>query len=53
MIIIGTIIAIFIAVEVVLRLIAFREHNRFDKMPPDAQRKYQEDMHKSQTYHNS
>ena len=50
---VGVIIAIFISVEVVLRLIAFREHTRFYKMSPDAQRKYQEDMHKAQVHSNS
>ena len=50
---VGALVAIFIAVEVVLRLIARRERQRFDSMPPDEQRKYQEDMHKSQSYSNS
>ena len=46
LIIIGTIIAIFIAVEVVLRLIARRERKRFDNLPPDEQRKEQERLYK-------
>ena len=50
---VGALVAIFIAVEVVLRLLARRERSRFDKMTPDQQRKYQEDMHKSQSYSNS
>ena len=50
---VGAIVAILIAVEVVLRLVARRERSRFDTMPPDQQRKYQEDMHKAQAYSNS
>ena len=50
---IGIVVVIFIAVEVVLRLIARRERKRFDNLPPAAQRKYQESLHKSQSYLNS
>ena len=44
---VGAIVAIFIAVEVVLRLIARRERQRFDALPPDEQRKEQERMYKA------
>jgi len=50
---VGAIVAILIAVEVVLRLVVRRERTRFDKMSPDQQRKYQEDMHKTQAHSNS
>ena len=50
---IDTIVAIFVAFEVVLRIIARHEHKRFDAMSPADQRKYQEDMHKSQAFSNS
>ena len=50
---IGAIVAIFIAVEVVLRFIASGELARFSTLSLAAQRKYQEDMHKSQSYSNS
>ena len=50
---IGTIVAIFVAFEVVLRIIARHEHKRFDAMSPADQRKYQEDMHKAQSYSNT
>ena len=50
---VGAIVAILIAVEVVLRLVVRRERTRFDKMSPDQQRKYQEDMHKAQAHSNS
>ena len=46
---VGALVAIFIAVEVVLRLIVCRERKRFDNLPPAAQRKYQESLHKSQS----
>lgn len=45
---VGAIISIFIAAEVVLRLIARREHSRFAKLPLETQRKYQEDMYRAQ-----
>ena len=44
---VGALVAIFIAVEVVLRLIARRERQRFEKMTPDEQRKEQERMYKA------
>jgi len=47
------IVAIFIAVEVVLRRVACRERERFDNLAPDEQRKYQESLHKAQCYSNS
>ncbi len=50
---IGVPVAIFIFVGVLLRLIARRERKRFDNLPPDAQRKYQEATHKAQTHSNS
>ena len=50
---VGAIISIFIAAEVVLRLIARRERSRFAKLPPDKQRKYQEDMYRAQAHSNS
>ena len=50
---VGALVAIFIAAEVVLRLIARRELASFSALSPAAQRKYQEDMHKSQSYSNS
>ena len=50
---VGALISIFIAAEVVLRLIARREHTRFTKLPPDQQRKYQGSLYKAQTYFNS
>ena len=50
---VGAIVAIFIAVEVVLRLIARCELARFSTLSPSAQRKYQESLHKSQSYSNS
>ena len=53
LIVIGVIAAIFVAFEVVLRIIARHEHKRFDAMSPADQRKYQEDMHKSQAFSNS
>ena len=53
LIVIGVIVAIFIAFEVVLRLIARHERTRIGNLPPDEQRKYQEGMHKSQSYSNS
>ena len=53
LIVVGALVAIFIAVEIVLRLLARRERKRFDNLPPDEQRKYQEDIHKSQSYSNS
>ena len=53
MIAVGALVAIFIVVEVVLRLVARRERQRFDRMTPGEQRKYQEDMHKAQARSNS
>ena len=53
LIVVGALVAIFIAVEIVLRLLARRERKRFDNLPPDEQRKYQESLHKSQSYSNS
>ena len=53
LIVIGAIIAIFISVEVVLRLIARRERKRFNNLPPAAQREYQESLRKAQSYSNS
>ncbi len=50
---VGAIVAIFIDVEVVLRLIARCELARFSTLSPAAQRKYQESLHKSQSYSNS
>ena len=50
---IGAILAIFTVAEVVLRLIARCELARFDTLSPAAQRKYQESLHKSQSYSNS
>ena len=50
---VGAIISIFIAADVVLRLIARRERTRFAKLPPDQQRKYQGSLYKAQTYFNS
>ena len=50
---VGALVAIFIAVEVVLRLIARRELARFSALSPAAQRKHQESLHKVQTYSNS
>jgi hypothetical protein len=50
---VGALVAIFIAVEVVLRLIARRELASFSALSPAAQRKYQESLHKSQSYSNS
>ena len=49
----AAIVALSIAVEVVLHLIASRERKRFDNLPPDEQRKYQESLHKAQTHSNS
>jgi len=46
---VGALVAIFIAVEVVLRLIARCELARFDTLSPAAQRKYQESLHKLQS----
>lgn len=45
---VGAIVAIFIAVKVVLRLIARCERKRFDSMMLDEQRRYQEGMYKKQ-----
>ena len=42
--------AVFIAVEVVLRLVARCELARFSTLSPPAQRKYQESLHKLQSY---
>ena len=53
LIVVGALVAIFIAVEIVLRLLACRERKRFDNLPPDEQRKYQEDMHRAQAHSNS
>ena len=50
---VGALVAIFIAVEVVLRLIARCELARFDTLSPAAQRKHQESLHKSQAHFNS
>ena len=50
---VGVLVVIFIAAEVVLRLVARRERSRFDILPPDQQRKYQESLYKAQTYFNS
>ena len=47
------IVVIFIAVEVALRLLARRERERFDNLPHDEQRKYQDSLHKAQSYSNS
>ena len=41
------------AFELVGWLVERKARARFEKMTPDEQRKYQEDMHKSQAYHNS
>ena len=45
---VGALVAIFIAVEVVLRLIARRERQRFEKMTPEERFKYQNEMRKRQ-----
>ncbi len=50
---VGALVAIFIAVEVVLRLVARRERQRFEKMTPDEQRKEQERLYKAQAHSNS
>ena len=50
---VGAIVAIFIAAEVVLRLIARRARSLFDNMTPDEQRKYQESLYTAQAYSNS
>lgn len=52
-IVIAAVVVVVIGIDIVLRLVARRERSCFDKMPPDAQRKYQEGMHKSQSYSNS
>lgn len=52
-IVVAAVVVVVIGIDIVLRLIARRERSRFDKMPPDAQRKYQEDMHKAQAHSNS
>ena len=39
--------------EIVGWLVERKARARFEKMTPEEQRKYQEDMHKSQAYHNS
>ena len=44
---VGALVAIFIAAEVVLRLVARCERQRFDSMPPDEQRKEQERMYRA------
>ena len=41
------------AFELVGCLVERNARERFEKMTPEDQRKYQEDMHKSQAYHNS
>ena len=53
LIVVVAIVAIFIAVEIVLRLLSRRERKRFDNLPPDEQRKYQESLHKAQAHSNS
>ena len=50
---IAALIAIAVAFEVMLRLIARRERTRFDSLPPAAQRKHQEEMYKAQAKANS
>ena len=50
---VGAIIVIFLAAEVMLRLVAVREHARFAALSPVAKRKYQESPHKAQSYSNS
>lgn len=39
--------------EIVGWMVERKARERFEKMTPEEQRKYQEDMHKAQTYHNS
>ena len=50
---VGALVAISIAGEVVLRLIARCELARFSALSLAAQRKYQKSLHKSQSYSNS
>ena len=53
LIVVGVLVVAFVAFEVALRLLARRERSRFDNLPPAAQRKYQESLHKAQAYSNS
>ena len=45
---VGTLVAVSVAFEVVLRFLARRARSRFDNLPPSAQCKYQESLHKAQ-----
>ena len=47
-IVVGVLIAFGVVLEVVSHIVAKRSRERFDKMSPDEQRKYQEEMHKRQ-----
>ena len=50
LIVIGIIVIIAIAVEIVGRIVAKRSKERFDKMSPAEQRKYQEAMYKAKHF---
>lgn len=47
-IILAVIAVASVVIEIVGRVVARREKARFDKMSPDGQRKYQEQMYKRQ-----
>ena len=52
--IVAAVLVVGIAVyELVCWLVDQSARDRFDSMSPEEQRKYQEDMHKAQAYHNS
>lgn len=46
LIILAVIAVASVVIEIVSRVVARREKARFDKMSPDEQRKYQEQMYK-------
>jgi len=52
-IVIAVVVVVVIGIDIVLRLIARCERKRFDNLPPDEQRKYQESLHKAQAHSNS
>ena len=48
LIVIGVAVLAVVVLEIVGHIIAKRARSRFDKMSPDEQRKYQEQMYKRQ-----
>jgi len=57
LVIVCAIVAVLVVGAVAFELVGWlterKARERFEKMTPEEPRKYQEDMHKAQAYHNS